>query len=155
MLACARAVSITLGRWVMFALRIASAVLLFLVGLIALSMAWKGLSTRRLMPFHQAAIGRSWEEASPGEQSVWLALSRVLGLGFLTAGLALLTAAITALAQSDLATYALAAVGLVFCAGLTVINHRLQQASSVGTPWKGSLYAALGIVLALALYAIG
>jgi hypothetical protein len=139
----------------MLVLRIVSAVVLTLVGLIALSMAWKGLSARRLLPFHQAASGRSWEELSPGERSVGLALSRALGLGFLTAGLALLTAAITAVTQSGVATYALAAVGFVFCAGLTVINRRLQQATSVGTPWKGSLYAAVGIVLAMALYAIG
>ena len=139
----------------MFVLRVAAAAVLVLVGFIALTMARNSLFARRLLPFHQAATGRSWEDAPPGEQSVALALTRALGLGFLAAGLALLTAAVTALAQSDVATYALAAMGLVFCAGLTVINRRLQQSTTVGTPWKGSLYAAVAIVVAVTLYAIG
>lgn len=139
----------------MVVLRVASAIILVLVGFVAWKMARNGLSATRLLPFHQAGTGRTWDEATPGEQSVALALTRALGLGFLVAGLALVTAAGTALLQSDVATYALAATGLVFCAGLTVINRRLTRSTGVGTPWKGSLYAALAIVVALALYGIG
>jgi hypothetical protein len=139
----------------MFVLRVASAVLFVVVALIAFMMARNGLAARRLLPFHQAGTGRSWEDLSASEQAVSLALTRALGLGFLTAGLALITAAVTALVQADVATYALAAIGLVFCAGLAVINRRLQQSTSIGTPWKGSLYAAVAILLAVALYAIG
>ena len=139
----------------MVVLRVAAAVVLVLVGFVAATMARNGLTAKCLLPFHQAASARSWEEATPAEQSVALALTRALGLGFLVAGLALLMAAVTALVHADLATYGLAAVGLVFCAGLTVINRRLQLSASVGTPWKGSLYAAVAILVAVALYAIG
>ena len=139
----------------MFVLRVASAVIFAVVALIAFTMARNGLAARRLLPFHQAGTGRSWEDLSAGDQAVALALTRTLGLGFLTAGLSLITAAVTALVQADVATYALAATGLVFCAGLTVINRRLQRSTSTGTPWKGSLYAAVAILLAGALYAIG
>jgi hypothetical protein len=138
----------------MVVLRVAAAAVLVLVGFIAFTMARNGLSAKRLLPFHQAASARSWEDASPGEQSVALALTRALGLGFLAAGLALVTSAVTAVAQSDVATYTLAATGLVFCAGLGLINRRLTADTSVGTPWKGSLYAALAILLAVALYGL-
>jgi len=138
----------------MVALRVASAVLFGLVGVVALTMAWRGLTAKRLLPFHQAATGRPWAELSPGEKSVATALTRALGLGFLTAGLALLTAGVTALAHQDVATYALAAIALVFCSGLAVINRRLQRDTSIGTPWKGSLYAAVAIVVAVGLYGI-
>jgi hypothetical protein len=138
----------------MFAVRVASAVLLGLVGLVALTMARRGLTAKNLLPFHQAAAGRPWSELSPGEQSVATALTRSLGLGFLAAGLGLLVAAATALTGHDVATYALAAIGLVFCAGLAVINRRLQLATSTGTPWKLSLYAVVAIIVALALYGI-
>jgi hypothetical protein len=139
----------------MVVLRVAAAVLLVLVGLVALTMARNGLGARRLLLFHQVATGQAWDDASPGEQSVALALTRALGLGFLAAGLALITAGVAAVIQADVATYALAAVGLVFCAGLGVINRRLTRETSVGTPWKGSLYAALAIVVAVALYLLG
>jgi uncharacterized membrane-anchored protein len=138
----------------MVVLRVAAAVVLVLVGLVALTMARNGLTAKRLLPFHQAGTGRTWDDASPGEQSVALALTRALGLGFLAGGLALVTAGVTAVIQADVATYALAAMGLVFCAGLGVINRRLTRETSVGTPWKGSLYAALAIVGALALYVL-
>lgn len=138
----------------MFAARVASAVLLGLVGLVALTMARRGLTAKNLLPFHQAAAGRPWSELSPGEQSVATALTRSLGLGFLTTGLGLLVAAVTALTGQSVATYALAAIGLVFCAGLAVINRRLQLATSAGTPWKQSLFAVAAIIVALALYGI-
>ncbi len=139
----------------MVALRVASAVLFVAVAVIALTMARNGLTARRLLPFHEAATGRSWDDASPGEQSVSLALTRVVGLGFLAAAVALLSAAASAVARSAVATYTLAATALVFCAGLTVVNRRLQQETSVGTPWKGSLYASLVILVAAALFAVG
>jgi hypothetical protein len=139
----------------MVALRVAAAVLLGLVGLIALSMAWKGLSAGRLLPFHQAGTGRTWDELSPRVRSVASALTRSLGLGFLAAGVSLLTAAVTAAVGQSVATFTLAAAGLVFCAGLAMINRRLTMDTSVATPWKQSLYAVAVIVTALALYAIG
>ena len=101
----------------MFAVRAASAVLFGAVGVVALTMAWRALTAKRLLPFHQAATGRPWTELSTGQQSVATALTRSLGLGFLAAGLALLD-------------------------------------TSVGTPWKQSLYAVAAILVALALYGI-
>lgn len=138
----------------MVALRVASAVLFGLVGVVALMMAWRGLTAKSLLPFHQAAAGRPWAELSPGEKSVATALTRALGLGFLTAGLALLTAGVTALAHQSVGTYGLAGTALVFCVGLGLINRRLTLDTTVGTPWKGSLYAAVAILVALALYGI-
>jgi hypothetical protein len=138
----------------MIALRLASAVLFGLVGVVALMMAWRGLTAKNLLPFHQAATGRPWVEFSPAEHSVATALTRSLGLGFLAAGLALLVACVTDLAHQNVATYSLAAIALVFCTGLAVINRRLQLATSAGTPWKQSLYAVVAIIVALALYGI-
>lgn len=118
-------------------------------------MAWKGLTARGLLPFHQAGTGREWTDLSPDERSVATALTRSLGLGFLSAGLALLAAGVTAAVGQSVATVSLAGVGLVFCAGLAVINRQLHQDTSVGTPWKQSLYAVVAILAALVLYGIG
>ena len=138
----------------MFAVRAASAVLFGAVGVVALTMAWRALTAKRLLPFHQAATGRPWTELSTGQQSVATALTRSLGLGFFAAGLALLVACVTDVAHQDVATYGLAAIALVFCAGLALINRRLHLDTSVGTPWKQSLYAVAAIIVAVALYGI-
>ncbi len=121
----------------MFAVRVASAVLFGFVGVVALMMAWRGLTANSLLPFHQAATGRTWTGLSSGAQSVATALTRSLGLGFLVAGLALLAASVTAVAHQDVATYSLAAIGLVFCAGLALINRGLHLATSTGNPVEG------------------
>ena len=138
----------------MFAVRAASAVLLGVVGVVALMMAWRGVTAKSLLPFHQAATSRPWTELSTGQQSVAAALTRSLGVGFLAAGCALLVACVAAVAHQDVATYSLAAIALVFCAGLALINRRLQLETSSGTPWKGSLYAAVAIMVAVVLYGI-
>ena len=79
----------------------------------------------------------------------------VARLGIPRAGLSLLISSVTAVAHQDVATYALAAIALVFCSGLAVINRRLQLATDAGTPWKQSLYAVAAIIVAAALYGIG
>jgi hypothetical protein len=47
----------------MFAVRAASAVLSGAVGVVALTMAWRGLTAQSLLPFHQAATGRRLDRA--------------------------------------------------------------------------------------------
>jgi hypothetical protein len=130
-----------------------SIVLFALVGVIALTMAWKGLSARSLLPFHQAASGRAWEAQSAGEQAVAVALTRSLGLGFIVAAFSLAVAAAAEVAHDRWLTLGPAGVALVFCAGLALINRRLTVATGVGTPWKESSFAtvAIGVGMALAM----
>ncbi len=112
-------------------------------------MSVKGLGARRLLPFHQNASGREWASFTADEQAVALALTRSLGLGFLVAGLSLVGAAIAAMLDAVAMASVLAGVACVFCAGLAVINRRLSVATQTSTPWRGSVYAAVLIVVAI------
>ena len=126
-------------------------VLFTMVAFVSATMAWKGLTARGLLPFHQAATGRDADALTPSEQSVAIAMTRSLGLGFTVATLSLLIAAAAEAAGQRWTVACGATVALVFCAGLAVINRRLTLATAVASPWKGSLYAAAVIAVALAL----
>jgi hypothetical protein len=131
-------------------LQAVSMVLFTLVAYVAATMAWKGLTAKGLLPFHQAATGRGADTLTPSEQSVAVALTRSLGLGFAVVTLSLLAAVAGEAARQVWTTVAGAVVALAFCSGLAVINLRLARASGVGTPWKQSLYAVAAIAIGLA-----
>jgi hypothetical protein len=135
----------------MSVLQAISMVLFTLVAYIAATMAWKGLTAKGLLPFHQAASGRDGDTLTPSGQSVTVALTRSLGLGFAVVTLSLLAAVAGEAAGQLWTMVAGAVVALAFCSGLAVINRRLSRETGVGTPWKQSLYAVAAIAIALAL----
>jgi hypothetical protein len=126
-----------------------SAVVFIGVAVLSFVMSAKGLTASRLLPFHQSASGREWASFTADEQAVALALTRSLGLGLLVAGLSLVGAAVAAVLDAMAMASVLAVVACVFCAGLAVINRRLTLATGTSTPWRGSVYAAVLIVLAI------
>jgi hypothetical protein len=130
-------------------LHILGSVLFAAVGVLAAVMADKGLRADRLLSFHQAGTGRQWTDLSPGEQAVGLALTRTVGLGFTTAALGLLGATVAAFLDAPQIAVPLAGVGLVFCFGLALINRALTKATSVNTPWRGALIAAVLIAIGI------
>ncbi|HEY3410470.1 MAG TPA: hypothetical protein VGK53_20055 [Propionicimonas sp.] len=135
----------------MTVLKAVSIVLFALVGYVAATMAWKGLTAKGLLPFHQAATGRGADTLTPSEQSVAVALTRSLGLGFAVVTLSLLAAVAGEAAGQFWTMVAGAVVALAFCSGLAVINRLLARSSGVGTPWKQSLFAVAVIAIGLAL----
>jgi hypothetical protein len=132
-------------------LQAVSMVVFALVAFVASTMAWKGLTAKGLLPFHQAATGRGADTLTPSEQSVAVALTRSLGLGFAAVTLSLLAAVAAEATRQRWTMVSGAAVALAFCGGLAVINRQLARASGVGTPWKESLYAVAAIAIGLAL----
>jgi len=139
----------------MTALRIVVVVIDLLVGFIALTMAWKSLVARRMLPFHEQSAGVAWDDIGPRFQQVLLALTRTVGLGFLVVGLLLLLApALEYLGSGRWIVYAATASGAVYCAGLAVVNRTLERETGPGTPWKGSLYAAVLLAVGLLLSAV-
>ncbi|WP_295447440.1 hypothetical protein [uncultured Thiodictyon sp.] len=123
-----------------------------LVGLVSLVMAYKNLSSAGFLPFHEQAAGRHWEEVDAGLQSIVTALMRLTGLGFGVIGLQLIVLPLVGLMTHDsLAVFVAAIAGLFFCLGLFVVNYRLTTATGAETPWRGSLYAAIAILIATVL----
>ena len=125
-------------------LHIVSTCLYALVGIISLVMALESLSARGFLNFHTAAAGEPWTALGDGLQAVIVSLLRLSGMGFLIVGLQLVVVSIAVNLHP----------GLVVAVGLGVINYRLHVRTGAQTPWKGSLYAAVAVAVALALWLV-
>ena len=124
--------------------------LYFVVGLISLVMAQKSLLSKKLLPFHEAAAGKSWDAIDKPLQGVIIALLRVGGLGFLVVGLLLLIFPIVNIQNHGRFTmFAVPVIALLYCCGLFWANYRLYKQTGASTPWKGALAAAAIVCAAI------
>lgn len=130
-------------------LQVIAVVLNSLIGMVSLLMAYKNFASVGFLPFHEQAAGRRWDEVDAGLRSVVTALMRIIGLGFAIVGLQLMILPLVGLMTHDrLPVLVAASAGFLFCLGLFVINDRLKTETGAETPWRGSLYAALIILVA-------
>jgi hypothetical protein len=136
-------------------LQSASAILYLLVGALSFVMAWKSMLSRKFLLFHEAAAGKPWESIDPGVQTIIITLLRISGLGFMAIGLLLtISAVVTYFSPNPVLKFVGPAISLLFCIGLCVINYQLHARTKTGTPWKGSLYAAIAVLAGIALSAL-
>jgi hypothetical protein len=129
-------------------------VLYFIVGVISLSMAWKNLFSKGLLPFHEEAIGKSLGKLDQKVGNVILALMRTTGLGFLVVGLLLVFfPAINHFESNTIVGFGIPFISGIYCFGLFLANYWLHNKSGVETPWKASLIAvaiiAIGITVSI------
>lgn len=128
-------------------LEFAPIIIYVFVGMVSALMAFKSLSSRRFLAFHEKASATSWDSIDKYLQSVILALMRISGLGFLvTALLLMIFPVINYFKQDEFVKYLIPGISLVFCTGLFLINYRLYKQTKSDTPWRGSLFAMTCIV---------
>ena len=102
----------------------------------------------KVMTYHEAALGRSWEDVDPRSRMMLLALLRGGGAGSIGLGLAL--GAITAFGMRRGAAWARWAVPVAGLSSLVPISYQaawLARATGATTPWS---VPVLGSVLLLA-----
>lgn len=129
-----------------------SIILYGIVGFIALIMAIKNLVSKRWIVFHEKAAAKSWESLESPMKSVILALMHVSGLGFLVVSLLLLIFPVVNYYKQDiLLKFSIPAISFVYCLGLFVANYHLHKQTDSATPWKGSLFSAIAIILGMIL----
>jgi hypothetical protein len=68
-------------------LRLLGDFLFLLVVAIALVMAFKSLTAKRCLPFHEKAAGAGWETLDPKLQALIISLMRINGFAFLAVSL--------------------------------------------------------------------
>lgn len=132
------------------ALKIIPVILYIIVGIISLVMAYKNLFSDRLLPFHEKAANKKWEEIESSLQIVILTFMRLTGLGFLIVSILLLVFPIVNLFyRNGFYEYFIPILALIFCFGLFLINYSLYRKTEANTPWKGSLYAVFVIIVGI------
>ena len=125
-------------------------ILYFIVGVISLMMAIKNLTAKEYLSFHEEAAGKKWEEIDVSLQILIISYLRIIGFGFLIAALLMLICPIVNyFIQNIFFEFAVPVLALIFCSGLFINNYILYKKTTAYTPWKGSLYAVVIIVVGM------
>lgn len=128
-------------------IRIVPVVLFILVGIICGVMAFKNLSSKQYLPFHEQATKKKWTELDSSLQTLILSLMRLIGFGFLIVALLLIVCPVVNYFIPNLFyKFAVPTFALIFCAGLFLTNYQLYRRTGSKTPWKGSIYAMLILI---------
>ena len=131
-------------------LKIIPVILYIIVGAISMLMAYKNLFAVKFLPFHETAAGKKWNEIENPLKLVILTLLRISGLGFLIIAILLLVFPVVNYFNPDsFIKYSIPVVALIYCCGLLIVNYALYSKTKAKTPWKGSLYAILIIILGI------
>jgi hypothetical protein len=135
-------------------LKIVPIVLYFIVGVISLVMAYKGLFAKKFLPFHEKAAHKPWHEIEKPMQNLILLFLRLTGLGFFIISILLMVCpSVNYFIPSPFYQYFIPCIALIFCLGLYINNYLLYRNTKADTPWKGSLYAVFiifaGIIISI------
>ena len=131
-------------------LKIMPIVLYMIVGIISLVMAFKNLISNQFLPFHEEVSDKRWNEIDISLQLILLTLMRIAGLGFLITSILLLVfPIINYFIPNKFYKYSIPIVALIYCFGLFVVNYLLYKHTKANTPWKGSLYAMIVIIVGI------
>ena len=127
---------------------IVSTVIYILVGIICLIMAYKSIFSKKYLPFHEAAAGKSWESIEKPLQNVILTILRISGLGFFIVSLFLvLFPSINYFKPDPIIKYSTPIISSIYCFGLFLFNFLLFKQTKAKTPWTGSLIALFLILI--------
>ena len=122
------------------------------VGVISLIMAFKNMFAISYLPFQEEAASLAWVKIDYRLRSVILGLLRISGLGFLVTAMLLLFFPIANyFVQNDFIKYSIPVISFIFCTGLCLVNYKLYKQTNSKTPWKGSLFAMIALIVGLIL----
>ena len=134
---------------------IISIVLYFLVGIICLLMAYKSMSAKKYLAFHEQAAGKSWESIDKPLQDVILTILRISGLGFLIVFLLLTIFPFYNYFKPNIFNkFSVPVISIIYCFGLFLFNYLLFRKTKTKTPWMGSLIALFIILLSFTISAL-
>lgn len=131
---------------------IISSIIYLIVGLISLKMAWKNMSSKRLISFNEKISNTPWDEVDENLRRVILSMMKIIGVGFLIVGMMLFMEPIVLYFTSSLYMRSILPIlSITFSFGLLFINYNLQQKTDRNTPWKLSLVSVIMLITGLIL----
>jgi hypothetical protein len=131
---------------------IASTILYFILGIVCFLMAIKSILSKRYLPFHEEASGKSWDSIDKSLQYVIITILRISGLGFFIIFLVLTILPIFNYFRPDpFIKYFVPIISFIFCSGLFLFNYLLFKKTKAKTPWIGALIAMLVILISFLL----
>ncbi len=112
------------------------------------------LTRPTLMPYHLEAIGRSWTDLDASMQTLFLALMRVAGTGFLVTALSMLMLLLIPFRAGEIwASYAIPAIGLMQLLPTLAVTMYVRKhtpgSPPVGMNMLGVGFLILGFIMSL------
>lgn len=105
------------------------------------------LTRPTLMPYHLDAISRSWPDLDASMQTLFLALMRVAGTGYLTTALSMLILLLLPFRAGEIwARYAIPAIGLVQLLPTLYVTMQVRKHTS-GSPPVGMNMFGVGLLV--------
>ena len=127
---------------------IVSTLIYILVGIICLIMAIKSMFSKKYLPFHEEAAGKSWDTIDKPLQNVILTILRISGLGFLIVFLFLVVfPSVNYFKPNTFIKYSTPIISSIYCFGLFLFNFWLFRQTKAKTPWSGSLVVLFLILI--------
>jgi len=113
-------------------------------------MAVKCLLSKKILSFHENAVGILWQNFDPKLQFLYIALLRITGLGFLiTAMLLLIVPVANYFIHDKFIKYTIPVIALIFSMGICIVNYNLHKQTQANTPWIGAIFVMSLITLGL------
>ena len=131
--------------------KIVSFILYLFVAIITLAMSTRFLIAKEYFVYHAQASGISWVDVNPGLQTVFLALFKVCGAGFLAVAISLILMIIFPFAKFNhrWSFYTIPVCGIIFWSIIFATTLYVTLLTPANAPWIPSL---INIILFVAGY---
>ena len=131
-------------------LKIIPVVLYLVIGMISLLMAFKGLFSKKFLPFQQQAANKEWQEIDDSLKVLILTFMRLTGLSFLIMSIFMIVfPVVNYFTPNIFFKFSIPVIALIFCTGLFISNYILYKKTNAKSPWKGSIFAMIIIIVGM------
>jgi hypothetical protein len=124
------------------------------VGAITLGVSLKFLLSQEFFSYHAEAAGLKWNEVSKPLQTVILAIMKMAGLGTLCLSITVILYSILIFSNNSVLKYIIPPVSLLFWSGTGGVTFAVYKKTKANTPWKGSLFCVVLIIVAIIISSI-
>jgi len=123
-----------------------------MVSVVSVALGSVYLFSPEFMPYHSAAISTGWSALEPAEQTLYSALLRVIGGGWIGIGVAIgILLWIPFRQKQPWASVAILAVGLIFYLPTLYATLIVTRNTPAVAPWYGNVIAVVSLVGGFAL----
>ena len=133
-------------------MRVTALTLYIVTGIVSITMGAIYLFSAEFMPYHADALGRTWQELSASEQTLFEALLDVAGAGWIALGVAVIVLALIPMRRGELWARLLVPFLLVLFYVPTLLATLTVLTQTPGSPpWYGNAFALLATAIGFAL----
>ena len=133
-------------------IRIVNYALYIIVGLITFGIGLRFLLSKKFFSYHREATGLEWNNIDKSLQMIILAIMKMAGIGITCLSVLIITYPFMFMCSDNFFDkFLVPIISLLFWIGSFNITFNVHKKTSANTPWKGSLFSTILIVIAILL----